>query len=42
VARIPDEVIDRLKAEVSLERLAEGRGVVLVRHGADLVGLPVP
>jgi DNA primase len=39
VARIPDEVIDRLKAEVSLERLVEARGVVLARHGADLLGL---
>ena len=39
VARIPDEVIERLKVEVSLERLAEARGVVLRRHGADLVGL---
>jgi len=38
LARIPDEVIDRLKAEVSLERLVEARGVVLRRHGADLVG----
>ena len=26
MARIPDEVIDRLKAEVSLERLVEARG----------------
>ena len=39
MARIPDEVIDRLKAEVSLERLVEARGVVLARHGADLLGL---
>jgi DNA primase len=38
LARIPDEVIDRLKVEVSLERLVEARGVVLARHGADLVG----
>ena len=37
--RIPDETIERLKREVSLERLAEARGVKLVRHGADLHGL---
>ena len=39
MARIPDEVIERLKQEVSLERLAEARGVKLKRHGADLLGL---
>jgi DNA primase catalytic core len=39
MARIPDAVIARLKAEVSLERLAEARGVVLKRHGADRIGL---
>src|SRR5579863_6393505 len=39
MARIPDEVIERLKQEVSLERLAEARGVRLKRHGADLLGL---
>ena len=37
--RIPEETIERLKREVSLERLAEARGVKLVRHGADLHGL---
>jgi DNA primase len=37
--RIPDEVIERVKSEVSLERLAEARGVKLTRHGADLHGL---
>jgi DNA primase len=36
--RIPDEVIERLKREVSLERLAEARGIELARHGADLIG----
>jgi DNA primase catalytic core len=36
--RIPEEVIERLKNEVSLERLAEARGVGLQRHGADLIG----
>ena len=37
--RIPEETIERLKQEVSLERLAEARGVKLARHGADLIGL---
>ena len=37
--RIPDEVIERLKSEVSLEKLARARGVELKRHGADLIGL---
>ncbi len=39
MARIPDDQLDRLKAEVAVERLAEGMGVVLKRHGADLLGL---
>lgn len=39
MARVPEEELARLKAEVSLERLAEGAGVELARHGADLVGL---
>jgi DNA primase len=39
MARIPDEEIERLKREVSLERLAEARGVKLKRHGTDLIGL---
>ena len=39
MARIPESEIERLKREVSLERLAEVRGVKLKRHGADLIGL---
>ena len=39
MARIPEEEIERLKREVSLERLAEARAVKLKRHGADLIGL---
>ena len=39
MARIPDTELDRLKREVSLERLAEARGVKLERRGADLFGL---
>jgi len=38
MARIPDGVIERLKADVSVQRLAEARGVVFTRHGADLIG----
>ena len=39
MARIPDEQIDRLKQEVSVQRLAEGMGITFKRHGADLLGL---
>jgi DNA primase catalytic core len=39
MARIPEDEIDRLKTEVSLQRLAEKRGIALRRHGADLLGL---
>ncbi len=38
MARIPDQVVERLKADISVERLAEARGVELKRHGADLIG----
>jgi len=38
MARIADGVIERLKTEVSVQRLAEARGVVLTKHGADLHG----
>src|ERR1700676_3520153 len=38
MARIAEEEIERLKREVSLERLAEARGIKLKRHGADLIG----
>ena len=37
--RIPDTEIDRLKADISLERLVEQAGIALKRHGQDLVGL---
>lgn len=37
--RIPDEVIEQLKREVSIETLARSRGIELARHGADLMGL---
>jgi DNA primase catalytic core len=38
VARIPEEEVERLKREVSVQRLAEARGIKLTRHGADLLG----
>jgi DNA primase catalytic core len=42
MARIPEQEIERLKREVSVQRLAEARGVELKKHGAeDLVGLCV-
>lgn len=34
MARIPDHEIERLKAEVSVQRLVEASGVVLKRVGA--------
>ena len=39
MARIPEAQIERLKQEVSLQRLVEGMGIALKRHGADLIGL---
>jgi DNA primase catalytic core len=39
MARIPEGEIERLKQEVSLERLVRARGIELKRHGADLLGL---
>ena len=38
MARIPSSEVDRLKSEVSLQRLVEARGIELRRHGADLIG----
>jgi DNA primase len=38
VARISAEELDRLKCEVSLVALVEAKGVVLRKHGGDLVG----
>jgi DNA primase catalytic core len=39
MARIPEAEVERLKREVSVQRLAEARGIKLHRHGADLLGL---
>ncbi|MFN0316319.1 MAG: CHC2 zinc finger domain-containing protein [Burkholderiales bacterium] len=39
MARVPDELVKRLKAEVALVRLVETAGVTLKRHGAALLAL---
>jgi DNA primase catalytic core len=39
MARIPEHEVERLKREVSVERLAEARGIKLRRQGSDLIGL---
>ncbi len=39
MARIPEIEVERLKREISVQRLAEARGIKLHRHGADLLGL---
>ncbi|MDJ0766614.1 MAG: CHC2 zinc finger domain-containing protein [Myxococcota bacterium] len=39
MARIPAEEIERLKSEVSIERLVQARGVVLRKRGEELIGL---
>jgi DNA primase catalytic core len=38
MARIPESEIERLKLQVSLERLVESAGVVLKVHGRDRIG----
>ena len=38
MARIPSDEVERLKREVSLERLASAAGIELKRHGADVHG----
>ena len=37
--RIPESELERLKQDISLERLAESAGIALKRHGKDLIGL---
>ena len=39
MARIAGSEIERLKREISVERLAEAGGVALKKHGSDLIGL---
>jgi DNA primase catalytic core len=36
---VPDDLKERLKREVSIQRLAEARGIKLQRHGKELIGL---
>ena len=36
--RIPDTEIERLKSEVSVERLVENSGIELKKGGKDLLG----
>jgi DNA primase catalytic core len=38
MGRIPEFEIERLKKEISVQRLVESRGIKLVRQGANLVG----
>jgi DNA primase len=38
MARIPEAEIERLKSEISLERLVEAAGIELKKAGADLTG----
>jgi len=39
MARIPENELERLKSEISIQRLAEARGIELKAHGKDLIGL---
>jgi DNA primase catalytic core len=39
MARLPDELVERIKREISVERLAEARGIKLQRSGKELIGL---
>ena len=39
MARIPQDEIDRIKRDVSVETLVRGRGIELRAHGANLLGL---
>jgi DNA primase len=39
MARIPENELERLKSEFSIQRLAEARGIVLKPHGKNLPGL---
>jgi DNA primase catalytic core len=39
MARIPEEEIERLKSQISLERLALAKGIQLKKHGENLLGL---
>ena len=39
MARIPESEIERIKREVSVQRLVEAAGILLTKSGKDLVGL---
>lgn len=39
MSRLPDELVERMKREISVQRLAEARGVKLRRSGKELIGL---
>ena len=39
MARFTDEQINRLKSDISLQRLAEAQGIELKKHGQDMIGL---
>ena len=39
MARIPEQEIERLKKDISLERLMSAKGIELKRHGSNLLGL---
>jgi DNA primase len=39
MAYTPEDVKERLKREVSIQRLAEARGIKLRRVGKELIGL---
>lgn len=39
MARLPDEMVERIKREISVQRLVEARGIKLKRVGKNLVGL---
>jgi len=39
MARIAEAELERIKGEVSVQRLAEARGVQLKKHGDNLLGL---
>jgi DNA primase catalytic core len=39
MARVSEQELERMKAEISLERLAEAKGVKLKKHGENLLGL---
>ena len=39
MARIPESEIERIKREISVQRLVEAAGILLTKSGKDLVGL---